>query len=860
MLCWPCQTIRFFTSSELTTRLDSSTLLLILTTLPPFHSYMYSSSLSTYSKLHVASMSDQPYPESNVSSWEFDVDFTSERGDAWDNNQNMSSQLGGTDNDGTPNNVRTSIDPGYWMFIFVAMYSVVLVICLPVSIVLGKRWERKKNVEPTQVMEVAELENKSGHSGSDGTCRATGFVDDDLTSDSTDCPSPRRRTSPESSSSTAQLECSGSPRIVVNDRSAGDPNAAVICSQTNFCNNSHNAPVENPSGTVDPDQLQDFATSHVAEDNMRNQTIGDAALNAPFPSAVTDTSDRYKPNFRTEDVEIETTICFGPRALWKPKTIAKGFSQLVSLAKPDKEARRILRLALPFTLSAVGEAFFDAATIAILSHFLGTDAVTSYALVNLFIGLTDVLIRGFIRAERTICAHAYGAGNNFLAGQYVQLALLFYITISTPFLFMWAYIMGDTLRALGFNEDVQTTGTEYTRAIIFSYLLGGMASGFGSMLDITGHEYFGFLLDFSHNAVYLGAIVCLVVFVPDARLVHVAIIEVILQAVFLVGMSACIIIKGWYSNLWDGMLASLAIRNRQAAKNLIFTAIPLSIGSFLEYGEWELLTFFTTYLGSAEVATWALLGSIWELLEASTEGLAEAASIRVAYHLGKGHPETAELSSYKSMLLSFAMSLFVTIIFFICGDYLPTWFSSDETIQLMLSDLIPLVGFGNITMAVGLVSWGLVGSQGRYRLATLVSVFCSWFVTIPLSATFVLALNINLKGLVGAVIAGNTTTGFIFMHIILRSNWKRLSEKIQELNAVTGEIDSSDGEDDYSSESSKESSISDDDSSLEESVNPSSDDFVEEDDSDLERGDGMDDDADHPNAWSWWWSWHRPGH
>merc|ERR1711966_437491 len=132
--------------------------------------------------------------------------------------------------------------------------------------------------------------------------------------------------------------------------------------------------------------------------------------------------------------------------------------------------------------------------------------------------------------------------------------------------------------------------------------------------------------------------------------------------------------------------------------------------------------------------------------------------------------------------------------FFLCGNDLPTWFSSDETIQRMLSELIPLVGFGNITMCFGMVSWSLVGAQGRYRLATLTSMISSWFITLPMSVIAVIALNLNLKGLVGAVIAGYSTSSVILMYILLRSDWVRLSKIIQDLNAMTGEIDSSDDE------------------------------------------------------------------
>jgi hypothetical protein len=42
------------------------------------------------------------------------------------------------------------------------------------------------------------------------------------------------------------------------------------------------------------------------------------------------------------------------------------------------------------------------------------------------------------------------------------------------------------------------------------------------------------------------------------------------------------------------------LQNIPAVKYVLLTAIPLSFGSLLEYGEWEALTFFAAALGPAE--------------------------------------------------------------------------------------------------------------------------------------------------------------------------------------------------------------------------------------------------------------------
>ena len=42
-------------------------------------------------------------------------------------------------------------------------------------------------------------------------------------------------------------------------------------------------------------------------------------------------------------------------------------------------------------------------------------------------------------------------------------------------------------------------------------------------------------------------------------------------------------------------------------------------------------------------------------------------------------------------------------------------------LQEMVMDTIPLMALGNMLMVFGMISWDLVGAQGRYKLATGVS-------------------------------------------------------------------------------------------------------------------------------------------
>jgi hypothetical protein len=210
-------------------------------------------------------------------------------------------------------------------------------------------------------------------------------------------------------------------------------------------------------------------------------------------------------------------------------------------------------------------------------------------------------------------------------------------------------------------------------------------------------------------------------------------------------------------------------------------------------------------LGPAEVAAWGLLGTLWDALELVTEAVSDAGEVRTAFLLGAGKPEKAKLSSYKSISLSVFISTFITSILFIFGDSIPVWMTNDPTLQKMIADLIPLFGIGNIALAVGTTSWTLVGSQGRFRLATAVGYAGSWFVTLPLAVLFSIVLRIDLQAQTGAVVVGYMVSGTLNTYILLQSDWPKLSRRIK----AQVEEDMAEDDDDDSSSSSSSSSSSD---------------------------------------------------
>jgi Na+-driven multidrug efflux pump len=198
----------------------------------------------------------------------------------------------------------------------------------------------------------------------------------------------------------------------------------------------------------------------------------------------------------------------------------------------------------------------------------------------------------------------------------------------------------------------------------------------------------------------------------------------------------------------------------------------------------------------------------------------------------------AKTSAHKSMLFSVIVSLVISAIYVCLSDKLPGWLTSDETIQGMLAELIPLIALGNITLTVGMgkcseiimsndlrqliphiVSFNNQSVLGyhwitskvcntachfispnclfvadlamssciRYKLATSISLATSLLITIPLGLVMTL-WHINLQGLVFSILMGYIACAWIMLIVIRVSDWDALSKDIVE-RVAKGDLD-----------------------------------------------------------------------
>jgi len=525
------------------------------------------------------------------------------------------------------------------------------------------------------------------------------------------------------------------------------------------------------------------------------------------PNDAADANDPGTYNLPKAEMAGDKDIdfCSGKYAWWRPAMIGAGFDRLINIAERDHEMKRIMKLCIPFSIARIIELTAESIEMALVAHFLGTDSLVAYALVDALLSLTFEFLSGILAAESTLCSHAYGARNFKLAGQYVQISIIIYILLYIPIMILWIYFIEDIILLFGFDQNIADIAQTFAMVRLFEDLFLGIIEAYDGLLEVIGFEIFTTALGAVFEIIGISATAVLLVFRKETTLTEVALLNMCGTFLYLL-MDVSISVYGTGGRLNKyvvGICTNPASVDRATLWHVMATSLPLMFGYLFENSEWEMLTIFAAYLGTAEVAAWGILGNLWSCLEGITEAVSDAGEIRVGYHLGGANPGMAQISTYKVTLIAVCLSSFVTAILFIMGENLAIWFTPDPALQNMVAELIPLLGVGNLTLTAGGVAWAMLGAQARYRLATLVALIASWCVTLPLAAILTYGFRINLKGIVFSVIFGNSISCTVLFYILLRSDWERISHHIVLMNAEDEESDDSD-----------------DDSSVEDAENP----------------------------------------
>jgi hypothetical protein len=236
---------------------------------------------------------------------------------------------------------------------------------------------------------------------------------------------------------------------------------------------------------------------------------------------------------------------------------------LLTLAEPETEIRRVIRLAAPLTLGAVSEPLFRLITAVFISNYLGLESMIAFVLVVLFVRLTSEQLSGAIIDSLSSFVqdvlHTNESDGTFLAGQYVQHGIVLQVILGVPTLAAWALTMDKVVYWLVQSDEIASIAQDYTRVVVLNYLAQAVGRTCTVVFHICGYEHFESIIDFSASALTMLAVCCIVSLVDEVNLPMLGYVQV------LTGVAACMakvaypILRGWVRPFQKGMLQTVAL-------------------------------------------------------------------------------------------------------------------------------------------------------------------------------------------------------------------------------------------------------------------------------------------------------------
>uniref|UniRef100_A0A0A9GUS1 Protein DETOXIFICATION n=1 Tax=Arundo donax TaxID=35708 RepID=A0A0A9GUS1_ARUDO len=392
------------------------------------------------------------------------------------------------------------------------------------------------------------------------------------------------------------------------------------------------------------------------------------------------------------------------------------------------ELPTVVRLAAPAVVVYMINYLMSMSTQIIAGH-LGTLELAAAALGNRGIQVFAYgLMLGMGSAVETLCGQAYGAQRYDMLGIYMQRSTIVLVVTAIPLAVIYIF-SAPLLLALGQSPEIASAAATFVYGLIpqiFAYAVNFpiqkflqaqsiMApSAITSAVTVVLHIAFSYVLVYKIGLGLLGASLML----SSSWWIMVA-----AQFLYVVTSRRCRLTWtgfSWqaFSNLPEFCMLSIASAVMLCLETWYFQILVLIAGLLKDPAiALDSLSICMTVSG------WVFMMSV---------GFNAAASVRVGNELGAGNPKSAAFSVVVVTLLSFILSVIISVIVLLTRDYISYIFTDGDEVSQAVSQLTPFLAVTIILNGIQPVLSGVAVGCGWQAFVAYVNVGCYYIVGIPL--------------------------------------------------------------------------------------------------------------------------------
>ena len=432
--------------------------------------------------------------------------------------------------------------------------------------------------------------------------------------------------------------------------------------------------------------------------------------------------------------------------------------------------RAIFLLAIPMVLEMVLESLFAVVDIYFVNK-IGIDASSTVVLTEASLSILYSVAWGLAIGVTALVARRAGEKNFKAASEIAVQAILLGTFLSLIISVIGFIFPKEILTLMGATDKVASENYLFTQIML------------------TGNIVI--MLLFINNAVFRG--------VGNASIAMKALlmanaINIILDPLLILGIGPfpklgivgaavattfgrlCAVLYQFYHLFHGKALIQLAFKQFTVQLSVMRSILKTSAGGMFQFiigsCSWIFLAMIIAESGTAAVSGYgtAIRICIFTLLPAW--GMANAAATLVGQNLGARQPERAEKSVWRTAFLTFCFFAIVAIIFFVFGEQLMRFFTSDEAAITAGTQCLHILAIGYIFFAYGMIISQAFNGAGDTKTPTYINLFVFWALQIPIAYFLAKFLKLGPVGVYTAIAVSETVLAIISIIVFKKGKWK----------------------------------------------------------------------------------------
>ncbi|KAK9094762.1 hypothetical protein Scep_026231 [Stephania cephalantha] len=403
--------------------------------------------------------------------------------------------------------------------------------------------------------------------------------------------------------------------------------------------------------------------------------------------------------------------------------------------------------------------------------FIGHIGEVELSAVSISLSVISNFSFGFLlgmgSALETLCGQAFGAGQVYMLGIYMQRSWI--ILIATCIIICPIYIFSTpVLKLLGQEKEIAELAGRFTIQIIpqmFSLAINFPTQKFlQAQSKVSALAWIGFLALLLH-VLFLWLFISVFGWGTGGAALAYDI------SGWVVALSQVVYVVWFCKDGWSG-LSIMAFKE-------IWAFVRLSLASAimlcLEIWYMMVLVVLTGHLGNAIIA----IGSIsicmningWEAM--LFIGINAAVSVRVSNELGSGHPRAAKYSVIIIVIQSLFIGIFFMAVILISRDHFAVIFTNSKDLQKAVAHLAYLLGVTMVLNSVQPVISGVAVGGGWQALVAYINLGCYYAFGLPLGFLLGYKLKWGVEGIWAGMLCGTALQTLILLIVLWKTNWQK---------------------------------------------------------------------------------------